>query len=144
MKARNLVLGLMLAANVLTAHSAMVVSASTTAAIVASNTAVIASHNNTKSSEKTMASTVSSTIINPQNTVIVECTIENEIVKKDDEWIGDLVPSLEKTLNASYCQSNKKTMEQLNNTHYKFGKVKGIFSVGANDHVMIELVQVNE
>lgn len=144
MKARNLVLGLMLAANVLTAHSAMVVSASTTAAIVASNTAVIASHNNTKSSEKTMASTVSSTIINPQNTVIVECIIENEIVKKDDEWIGDLVPSLEKTLNTSYCQSNKKTIEQLNNTHYKFGKVKGIFSVGANDHVMIELVQVNE
>ena len=91
-----------------------------------------------------MASTVSSTIINPQNTVIVECTIENEIVKKDDEWIGDLVPSLEKTLNSSYCQSNKKTMEQFNNTHYKFGKVKGIFSVGANDHVMIELVEVNE
>ena len=144
MKVRNLVLGLMLGANVLTAHSAMVVSASTTAAIVASNTAVIASHNNTESSEKTMASTVSSTIINPQNTVIVECIIENEIVKKDDEWIGDLVPSLEKTLNTSYCQSNKKTMEQLNNTHYKFGKVKGIFSVGANDHVMIELVQVNE
>lgn len=52
MKARNLVLGLMLAANVLTAHSAMTVSASTTAAIVASNTAVIASHNNTESSEK--------------------------------------------------------------------------------------------
>ena len=144
MKARNLVLGLMLATNVLTAHSAMVVSASTTAAIVASNTAIIASHKNAESSEKTMASTVSSTIINSQNTVIVECTIENEIVKKDDEWIGDLVPSLEKTLNTSYCQSNKKTMEQLNNTHYKFGKVKGIFSVGANDHVMIELVQVNE
>lgn len=144
MKARNLVLGLMLAANVLTAHSAMIVSASTTAAIVASNTAVIASHNNAESSEKTMASTVSSTIIKSQNTVIVECTIENEIVKKDDEWIGKLVPSLEKTLNSSYCQSNKKTMEQLNNTHYKFGKVKGIFSVGANDHVMIELIQVNE
>lgn len=144
MKARNLVLGLMLAANVLTAHSAMVVSASTTAAIVASNTAVIASHKNAESSEKTMASTVSSTIINSQNTVIVECTIENEIVKKDDEWIGDLVPSLEKTLNSSYCQSNKKTMEQFNNTHYNFGKVKGIFSVGANEHAIIELVEVNE
>lgn len=144
MKARNLVLGLMLAANVLTAHSAVTVSASTTAAIVASNTAVIASHNNTESSEKTMANAVSSTIINSQNTVIVECTIENERVKKDDEWIGNLVPSLKKTLNSSHCQSNKKTMEQLNNTHYKFGKVKGVFSVGANDHVMIELVQVNE
>ena len=144
MKARNLVLGLMLATNVLTAHSAVVVSAGTTAAIVASNTAVIASHNNVESSEKTMASTVSSTIVNSQNTVIVECTIENERVKKDDEWIGNLVPSLKKTLNSSHCQSNKKTMEQLNNIHYKFGKVNGIFSVGANEHVMIELVEVNE
>lgn len=144
MKARNLVLGLMLAANVLNAHGAMIVSASTTTAIVASNTAIIASHNNTESSKKTMASTVSSTIINSQNTVIVECTIENERVKKDDEWIGNLVPSLKKTLNSSYCQSNKKTMEQLNNTHYEFGKVKGIFVVRQEQHVIIELVQVNE
>ena len=142
MKARNLVLGLMLATNVLTAHSAMTVSASTTAAIVASNTAVIASHNNTESSEKTIASTVSSTIINSQNAVIVECPLEYERVKKDDEWIGNIVPSLEKTLNSSRCQSNKKTMEQLNNTHYKFGKVKGMFSVGANEHAIIELVEV--
>lgn len=144
MKARNLVLGLMLAANVLTAQGAVFATAATTAAIVASNTAVIASHKNAESTEKTIANAVSSTIINSQNTVIVECTIENERVKKDNEWIGELVPSLEKTLNSSYCQSNKKTMEQLNNTHYEFGKVKGIFSVGANDHVMIELVQVNE
>ena len=144
MKARNLVLGLMLVANVLTAHGAMMVSTATTAAIVASNTAIIASHNNTESSEKTIANTVSSTILNSQNTVIVECTIENEIVKKDNEWIGNLVPSLKKTLNSSYCQSNKKTMEQLNNTHYEFGKVKGIFSVGANEHAIIELVEVNE
>ena len=144
MKVRNLVLGLLLTANVLTAHGAMVVSTATTAAIVASNTAIIASHNNTQSSEKTMASTVSSTILNSQNTVIVECTIENEIVKKDDEWIGNLVPSLKKTLNSSHCQSNKKTMEQLNGTHYEFGKVKGMFSVGTNEHVIIELVEVNE
>ena len=144
MKVRHLVLGLMLAANMLTAHSAVVVSTSTTAAIVASNTAVIASHNNTESSEKTIANAVSSTILNSQNTVIVECTIENERVKKDDEWIGNLVPSLKKTLNSSHCQSNKKTMEQLNNTHYEFGQVKGIFSVGANEHIMIELVEVNE
>ena len=143
MKVHNLVLGLLLAANVLTAQGGVFATTATTTAIVASNTAVIASHN-ARSSEKTMASTVSSTIINSQNTVIVECTIENERVKKDDEWIGKLVPSLEKTLNSSYCKSNKKTMEQLNNTHYEFGKVKGIFSVGANDHVMIELVQVNE
>ena len=144
MKARNLVLGLMLATNVLTAHSAMMVSASTTAAIVASNTAVIASHNNTQSSEKTIANAVSSTIINSQNTVIVECPIEYERVKKDDEWIGTIVPSLKNTLNSSHCQSNKKTMEQLNGTHYKFGKVKGIFSVGTNEHAIIELVEVNE
>ena len=144
MKARNLVLGLMLAANVLTAHSAVTVSASTTTAIVASNTAVIASHKNAESSEKTIANAVSSTIINSQNTVIVECTIEYERVKKDNEWIGNLVPSLEKTLNSSHCQSNKKTMEQLNNTHYKFGQVKGIFEVCNSTHVMIELVEVNE
>ncbi len=144
MKARNLVLGLLLTTNVLTAHSTMTVSASTTAAIVASNTAVIASHNNTESSEKTMASTVSSTILNSQNTVIVECPLEYERVKKDDEWIGNLVPSLKKTINSSYCQSNKKTMEQLNNTRYEFGKVKGIFVVRQEQHVMIELVQVNE
>ena len=143
MKARNLVLGLMLATNVLTAHGAMTVSACTTAAIVASNTAIIASHKNAESSEKTMASTVSSTIINSQNTVIVECPLEYERVKKDNEWIGKLVLSLEKTLNSSYCQSNKKTMEQLNNTHYEFGKVKGIF-IGGGEHVMIELVKVNE
>ena len=143
MKVRNLVLGLLLTANVLTAHGAMVVSTATTAAIVASNTAIIASHNNTQSSEKTMASTVSSTILNSQNTVIVECPLEYERVKKDDEWIGNLVPSLKETLNSSHCQSNKKTMEQLNNTHYEFGKVKGIF-IGGDEHVMIELVKVNE
>ena len=144
MKARNLVLGLMLTANVLTAHGAMMVSTATTAAIVASNTVMLASANNARSSEKTTASTVSSTILNSQNTVIVECTIEYERVKKDDEWIGNLVPSLEKTLKNSYCQSNKKTMEQLNNVHYKFGKVKGIFSVNKANHIMIELVEVNE
>ena len=144
MKARILVLGLLLTANVLTAHSAMVVSTATTAAIVASNTAIIASHNNMQSSEKTIANAVSSTILNSQNTVIVECTIENEIVKKDDEWIGNLVPSLEKTVNESECQANKKKIEQLNNTHYEFDKVKGIFSVNGDEHVMIELVDMSK
>ena len=127
MKVRNLVLGLMLAANVLTAHSAFIVP-----------------HNNTESSVQTMASTVSSTIINSQNTVIVECPLEYERVKKDDEWVGNIVPSLEKTVNKSKCQENKEKMEQLNNTHYEFGKVKGIFSVRGNEHIMIELVEVNE
>ena len=127
MKVRNLVLGLMLAANVLTAHSAFIVP-----------------HSHSKFSEKTMASTVSSTIINSQNTAVVECLLKYERVKKDDEWVGNIVPSLEKTVNASKCQANKKKMEQLNNTHYEFGKVKGIFSVEGNEHIMIELVEVNE
>ena len=143
MKVRNLVLGMMLAANVLTAQGAVFTTAATTAAIVASNTTMLASVNNARSSEKTIDA-VSSTIINSQNTTILGCTLEYERVTKDDEWIGTIVPSLEKTVNDSECQSNKKTIEQLNNTHYKFGKVKGIFSVGANEHVMIELVEVNE
>ena len=57
MKARNLVLGLMLAANVLTAHGA-----------------IITPHSHSVFSATTMASTVSSTIINSQNTAVVECT----------------------------------------------------------------------
>ena len=143
MKVRNLVLGMMLAANVLTAQGAVFTTAATTAAIVASNTTMLASANNARSSEKTIDA-VSSTILNSQNTTILGCTLEYERVTKDGEWIGTIVPSLEKTVNDSECQSNKKIMEQLNNTHYKFGKVKGIFSVGANEHVMIELVEVNE
>lgn len=143
MKARNLVLGLMLGANVLTAQSAVFTTAATTAAITAANTTMLVSANNARSSEKTIDA-VSSTIINSQNTTILECTLEYERVAKDDEWIGTIVPSFKKTVNDSECQLNKKRLEQLNNTHYEFGKVKGIFSVGANDHVMIELVQVNE
>ena len=143
MKVHNLVLGLLLGANVLTAQSAIFVTAATTSAIVASNTTMLASANNARSSEKTIDA-VSSTILNSQNTTILGCTLEYERVTKDDEWIGTIVPSLEKTINSSQCQSNKKTIEQLNNTHYKFGKVKGIFSVGANEHVIIELVEVNE
>ena len=127
MKVRNLVLGLMLAANVLTAHSAFIVP-----------------HNNSQFSAKTMASTVSSTIINSQNTAVVECLLKYERVKKDDEWVGNIVPSLEKTVNNSKCQANKEKMEQLNNTHYEFGKANGIFSVEGNEHIMIELVEVNE
>ena len=143
MKARNLVLGLMLAANVLTAQGAVFTTAATTAAITTANTTMLVSANNARSSEKTIDA-VSSTILNSQNTTILGCTLEYERVTKDDEWIGTIVPSLEKTLNSSHCQSNKKIMEQLNNTHYKFGKVNGMFSVGANEHVMIELVEVNE
>ena len=143
MKVRNLVLGLMLGANVLTAQSAVFATAATISAITTANTTMLVSANNAMSSEKTIDA-VSSTIINSQNTTILGCTLEYERVTKDDEWIGTIVPSLEKTLNSSHCQSNKKTMEKLNNTHYKFGKVKGIFSVGANEHVIIELVEVNE
>ena len=143
MKVRNLVLGLMLAANVLTAHSAVFVTAATTAAITTANTTMLVSANNARSSEKTIDA-VSSTIINSRNTTILGCTLEYERVTKDDEWIGTIVPSLEKTVNDSECQSNKKRLEQLNNTHYEFGKVKGIFSVNGAEHIMIELVQVNE
>lgn len=127
MKVRNLVLGLMLTANVLTAQSAIFVP-----------------HSHSQFSVKTMASTVSSTIINSQNTALVECVLKYERVNKDDEWVGTIVPSLEKTVNKSGCQTNKKAMEQLNNTHYEFGKVKGIFDVRGTDHVMIELVEVNK
>ena len=143
MKVRNLVLGMMLAANVLTAQGAVFTTAATTTAIVASNTTMLASANNARSSEKTF-DVVSSTILNSQNTTILGCTLGYERVTKDDEWIGTIVPSLEKTVNDSECQSNKKHLEQLNNTHYKFGKVKGIFSVGANEHAIIELIEVNE
>ena len=143
MKVRNLVLGLMLATNVLTAQGDVFATTATTTAIVASNTAVIASHNNKESSEKTIDA-VSSTIINSRNTTILGCTLEYERVTKDGEWIGTIVPSLEKTVNDSECQSNKKRLEQLNNTHYEFGKVKGIFSVNGAEHIMIELVEVNE
>ena len=143
MKACNLFLGLMLAANVLTAHSAVFVTAATTAAITTANTTMLTSANNARSSEKTIDA-VSSTILNSQNTTILGCTLEYERVTKDDEWIGTIVPSLEKTVNDSECQSNKKRLEQLNNTHYEFGKVKGIFSVNGAEHIMIELVQVNE
>ena len=143
MKVRNLVLGMMLAANALTAQSAVFVTAATTSAIVASNTTMLASANNARSSEKTIDA-VSSTILNSKNTTILGCTLEYERVTKDGEWIGTIVPSLEKTVNDSECQSNKKIMEQLNNTHYKFGKVKGIFSVNGAEHIMIELVEVNE
>ena len=127
MKVRNLVLGLMLAANVLTAQSAIFVP-----------------QNNKVSSVKTMTSAVSSTIINSQNTALVECVLKYERVNKDDEWVGTVVPSLEKTVNKSGCRANKRQMEQLNGTHYKFGKVKGIFSVNGDERVMIELVEVNE
>ena len=143
MKVCNLVLGLMLGANALTAQSAVFATAATISAITTANTTMLVSANNARSSEKTIDA-VSSTIINSQNTTILGCTLEYERVTKDDEWIGTIVPSLEKTINSSHCQSNKKTMEQLNGTHYKFGKVKSIFSIGANEYAIIELIEVNE
>ena len=144
MKVRNLVLGMTLGANVLTAQGDVFTTAATTAAITTANTVMLTSANNARSSEKTIANAVSSTVINSQNSVIAECPLEYEKVKKNDEWIGNLVPSLEKTLKNSYCQSNKKTMEKLNNTHYEFGQVKSIFEVRGDQYVMIELVQVNK
>ena len=143
MKVRNLVLGMTLGAIALTAQSDVFVTAATTAAITTANTAMLTSANNARSSEKTI-DTVSSTILNSQNTTILGCTLEYERVTKDGEWIGTTVPSFKKTVNDSECQSNKKHLEQLNNTHYEFGKVKGIFSVNGAEHIMIELVEVNE
>ena len=133
MKARNLVLGLMLAANVLTAQSAVI---SGGAAAVAVTTMA-----NTNAS---IASSVATNMMNSQNSVIVECPLETVQIKKDGEWFGSMRPSLKETIESSRCQWNKEAMEELNGTHYKFGKVKSIFYVNGAEHVTIELVEVNE
>ena len=134
MKVRNLVLGLMLVANVLTAHSAVISGGAAAAASIAAMA----------STNATIASSVVTNMMNSQNSVIVECTLEKETVKKEGEWIGTRVASYKETIEDSRCQYNKKAMGELNGTHYKFGKVKGIFDVRGTDHVMIELVEVNE
>ena len=133
MKARNLVLGLLLAANVLTAHSAVI---SGGAAAVS-----IATMANTNA---TIASSVATNMMNSQNSVIVECPLKTVQVKKDGEWFGSMRPSLKETIESSRCQWNKEVMEELNGTHYKFGKVKSIFYVNGSELVTIELVEVNE
>ena len=130
MKVRNLVLGLLLASNVLTAQSAVF---SATHASSSKNTEMV-----------NMTNSVSSAVINSQNNAIIECAINTERVKKDGDWIAKNVPSLEKTVQNTQCQLNKNTMEQFNNTHYEFGKVKGIFSIEGTEHIMIELVEINE
>lgn len=53
MKARNLVLGMMLGANVLTAQGNVFTTAATTAAITIANTIMLTSANNARFSEKT-------------------------------------------------------------------------------------------
>ena len=133
MKVRNLVLGLMLAANVLTAQSAVIATggAAVNAAVMSSTNALI-------------ASSVTTNMMNSNNSVVVECTLEKELVRKEGEWVGTPVASYKETIEDSRCQWNKKAMEELNGTHYKFGKVKGIFDVRGTNHVMIELVEVNE
>ena len=133
MKVRNLVLGLMLATNVLTAHSAVIAGGASAAAFAAMS-----------GSNATIASSVTSNMMNSQNTVVVECTLEKELVRKEGEWVGSYVPSLKETIESTRCQWNKEAMEELNGTHYKFGKVKGIFDVSGTNRVMIELVEVNE
>lgn len=134
MKVRNLVLGLMLGVTVFNAHSAVMATGGASAAAFAAMS----------SSNATIASSVTSKMMNSQNSVIVDCKLKSEQVKKDGEWFGSYVPSLKETIKDSDCQWNKKTMEELNGTHYKFGKVKGIFDVRGVTHVMIELVEVNE
>ena len=133
MKVRNLVLGLLLATNVLTAQSAVYIQSSATHASSSKNTKIV-----------DMTTAVSSTVINSQNNVIIECAVNTERVKKDGDWVGKNVPSLEKTVQNTQCQLNKSTMEQFNNTHYEFGKVKGIFSIEGTEYIIIELVEINE
>lgn len=134
MKVRNLVLGLMLGVTVFNAHSTVMATGGASAAAFAAMS----------SSNAAIASSVTTNMMNSQNSVIVECNLKTERVKKDDEWFGSVVPSLKETIKNERCQWNKKTMEELNGTHYKFGKVKGIFKVRDCIHVMIELVEVNE
>ena len=133
MKVRNLVLGLMLGVTVFNAHSATIAGGASAAAFAAMS-----------SSNATIASSVTSKMMNSQNSAIVECTLEQELVRKEGEWVGSYVPSLKETIESSRCQWNKKAMEELNGTHYKFGKVKSIFDVRGTNHVTIELVEVNE
>ena len=133
MKVRNLVLGLMLGLTVFNVQSAVIATGGAAASIAAMNR-----------TNATIASSVTTHMMNCQNSVIVECVLKYERVIKDDEWVGTIVPSLEKTVNTSKCQENKKKMEQLNDTHYEFGKAKGIFDVNGVEHIMIELVEVNE
>ena len=135
MKVRNLVLGMMLAANVLTAQGAVI---ATGGAAAAASIAAMASTN------ASIASSVTTNMMNSQNSVIVECTLKTEQIKKDGEWFGSRRPSLKKTIESSSCKWNKEAMEELNNTRYEFGKVKGIFEVCNITHVMIELVEVNK
>ena len=134
MKARNLVLGMMLAANVLTAQGAVIAGGAAAAASIAAMASTNAS----------IASSVTTNMMNSQNSVIVECVLKTEEIKKDGEWFGSMRPSLKKTIESSSCKWNKEAMEELNNTHYEFGKVKGIFSVNGAEHIVIELVEVNE
>ena len=134
MKARNLVLGLMLAANVLTAHSAVIATGGAAAVSIATM-----AHTNA-----TISSSVATNMMNSQNSVIVECPLKTVQVKKDGEWFGSMRPSLKETIESSRCQWNKEAMEELNGTHYKFGKVKSIFYVNGAELVTIELVEVNE
>ena len=134
MKARNLVLGLMLAANVLTAHSAVIA----TGGAAAVSIATMANTN------ATIASSVATNMMNSQNSVIVECPLKTVQVKKDGEWFGSMRPSLKETIESSRCQWNKEAKEELNGTHNKFGKVKSIFYVNGAELVTIELVEVNE
>ena len=134
MKVRNLVLGMILAANVLTAQGAVIAGGAAAAASIAAMASTNAS----------IASSVTTNMMNYQNSVIVECLLKTEQIKKDGEWFGSMRPSLKKTIESSSCKWNKEAIEELNNTHYEFGKVKGIFSVNGAEHIVIELVEVNK
>lgn len=129
MKVRNLVLCLILGANVLTVQGAVVSTAGTTAAIVTANAAAMSA------ATTTVASTVTNNMMNSNNSVVVECKLVTD-------GIFGGKPSMKETINSTRCHWNKETMEELNNTRYEFGKVKGIFDVRGATHVMIELIEV--
>ena len=127
MKLRNLTLGLILGVATFNTYGAVISPAGTTTAIIAANAAMSAS--------TTISSTVSSSMMNTQNSVVIDCRLISESI------FGGK-PSLKDTIEDGRCQWNKKAMEELNNTHYEFGKVKGIFDVRGTNHIMIELIEV--
>lgn len=125
MKFRNVLLGAMLGLNVMTSYGAVTTAGATTAIVAAS----------TMSAGATIANTVSSNMMNTQNSVVIDCRLISESI------FGGK-PSLKDTIEDGRCQWNKRAMEELNNTRYEFGEVKGIFDVRGTNHIMIELIEV--
>ncbi len=129
MKIKNLVLGLILGTTALTVQSAGLSGAGAGSRRSATNTEV-------SETASSITNTVMTDVMNSNNSVVIECHLQTE-----GSLLGDRVPSLKETIKDSRCQYNKEAMEKLNNIHYEFGKVRGIFSVRGVTHVMIELIE---